>query len=429
MSEFELYHIDDRGQKVDLSDEQKELADKAKDRCAEKIKKDPEMTEDEYMAELYSKDHDEYLVNNGVLQCSMATPDFKLLRGKAYNVPSPDTTTFLNVTENPKAKCCGYLYHATVKDRKAGVNIPPFRCNCDREPHNEKEWSKLEEDESCLIEGTCKALINLCDEWDNLPTEKSYMMFWNEDRQGMVPGITMSSMLFCRHGGIITPVESGQTTYPYAGPGEFVGYLAYGGKSITQNPEEGYYMLYDGPTIAGVGDCYMFADIYDECGIEGKCALQGYGGTGSVLNTMGGHTTYGGATELDTDKGTLIFNEIERHAVAIGPSLQNPKFDTSTTAIDPKDMAYGTCVDVTIELNEKRYYIPAIITDVKGDTAYNGYYQTNVKFDGSRSDPREGDDIVEWYVKQGEGSKNKASGLKEFDLNGGIIIYRDVVMD
>ena len=62
------------------------------------------------------------------------------------------------------------------------------------------------------------------------------------------------------------------------------------------------------------------------------------------------------------------FNEIERHAVAIGPSLQNPKFDTSTTAIDPKDMAYGTCVDVTIELNEKRYYIPAIITDVKGDT-------------------------------------------------------------
>ena len=56
MSEFELYHIDDRGQKVDLSDEQKELADKAKDRCAEKIKKDPEMTEDEYMAELYSKE-------------------------------------------------------------------------------------------------------------------------------------------------------------------------------------------------------------------------------------------------------------------------------------------------------------------------------------------------------------------------------------
>ena len=125
-------------------------------------------------------------------------------------MPSPDTTTVLNVTENPRAKCCGYLYHATIKDRKAEFNVPPFRCNCDISPHNDKEWAKLEEDESCLTEGTCKALINLCDEWDNLPTEKSYLMFWNEDRQGMVPGITMSSMLFCRHGGIITAKTSGQ---------------------------------------------------------------------------------------------------------------------------------------------------------------------------------------------------------------------------
>ena len=74
----------------------------------------------------------------------------------------------------------------------------------------------MEEDESCITEGTCKVLINLNDEWDNLPAENSYLMFWNEDRCGMVPGITMSSMLFCRHGGIITPVMSGQTTKLYA---------------------------------------------------------------------------------------------------------------------------------------------------------------------------------------------------------------------
>ena len=36
MSEHELYHIDDRGRKVDLSDTQKELADEAKERSAEK---------------------------------------------------------------------------------------------------------------------------------------------------------------------------------------------------------------------------------------------------------------------------------------------------------------------------------------------------------------------------------------------------------
>lgn len=219
MSEYELYHIDDCGRKVDLSEEQKKLANEAKERSAEKIaekvEEDPEMTEDKYMAELYSKDHDEYLVNGAILKCSMAKDGYKLLHGKLYNVPSPDTTTVLNVTENPRAKCCGHFYHATKKDRKAEINIPPFRCNCDREPHNDKEWDKLEKDESCLIEGTCKALIDLCDEWDNLPTKKSYMMFWNEDMQGMVPGITMSSMLFCRHGGIITPDESGQTVWPY----------------------------------------------------------------------------------------------------------------------------------------------------------------------------------------------------------------------
>ena len=84
MDGYKLYHMDDSGRKVDLSDKQKELADQAKDRSA----------------------------------------------------------------ENPKAKCCGYLYHATVKDRKVKDNIPPFRCNCDREPHNEKEWAKLDAAES-----------------------------------------------------------------------------------------------------------------------------------------------------------------------------------------------------------------------------------------------------------------------------------------
>ncbi len=131
MSEYELYHIDDSGRKVNCSDKQKELANEAKNRSAEKIaqkaEEDSEITEDKYMAELYSKDHDEYLVNGAILQCNMATTDFKLLQGKGYNAPSPSRTTILNVTENPKAKCCGYRYHATVKDRKAGDNIPSFR--------------------------------------------------------------------------------------------------------------------------------------------------------------------------------------------------------------------------------------------------------------------------------------------------------------
>ncbi len=214
MDGYKLYHMDDSGRKVDLSDKQKELADQAKDRSAEKIAKaredDPGMTDDEYMLEEYADDHDEYLVDGARLKCSHAIREIKVIQGKIYRSVAPDTTTVLKVTENPKAKCCGYLYHATVKDRKVKDNIPPFRCNCDREPHNEKEWAKLEADETCLYEGTCKALIDLEDEWDNLPTMTPYLSFGNDGDEELISGITMSSVLFCRHGGFITPLTSGQ---------------------------------------------------------------------------------------------------------------------------------------------------------------------------------------------------------------------------
>ena len=192
MGEKGLFHYNDSGYKVDLSKQQEQLAEKA------------------YIDGFDPENHDEYLVNGAILTCSKAVTDVKVLHGRVYNVKKPSKETVLTVTENPQAKCCGYLYHATVEDRKVEINIPPFRCNCSREPHNDKEWDKLEADESCMEEGTCKALINLHDQWDNLPAENPYLLFWNEDRRGMVQGITMSSMLFCRHGGIITPVESGQ---------------------------------------------------------------------------------------------------------------------------------------------------------------------------------------------------------------------------
>lgn len=273
----------------------------------------------------------------------------------------------------------------------------------------------------------------VCFRMDHHKTMKFDTDLWKKE------GLTMLSTLLCTRGGVITIKMHGQIyleTYGgNRGPGKFVGYLAYGAKSITQNPEEGYYMLYDGPTVAGIGDCYMFADIYAKHCPGGYAALQGYGGEDCGLNPEGKHTTYGGATELDTDKGTLFYNGIERHAVAIGPSLQNPDFNKETKRIDPYDMAYGTCLDVTIELHSQTYYIPAVIVDVKAHTKVennskdSGYFQTNLGFDGSRDGNGKGQNIVEWYVKNEEGSQNKSTGLKDFNGNGGIIIYRDEVMD
>lgn len=160
----------------------------------------------------------------------------------------------------------------------------------------------------------------------------------------------------------------------YNGSARFVGYLAYGAKDITSDPDNGYYMLYDRPTVLGLGEQYFFTDIYEYCGDEPKGALQGYCGTASNLNKQGNTTTYGGQS-FDPYEGTLIFQGIKRHAIALGPKLQNP--DWVSGSAQPEDMAYGTAVDVAIQMDDgNTYYIPAIITDIKAHTYPTGILQT-----------------------------------------------------
>lgn len=273
--------------------------------------------------------------------------------------------------------------------------------------------------------------MNLSDKWDNLPSETKYFTYTDvsEDGSEEKEGINMMSMLFCKHGGLITPVSSGQTK---AGKtGKFVGYLAYGCKSITQNPEEGYYMLYDGPTVDGEGEVHMFADIYRTCGVRPYGALQGYGTEG--LNHQAG-TVYEGENDYNGTNGVLFHNGIYRHAVAIGPTLQNPNFSYNDKGlVDVSDMIYGTCIDITIEFEGETYYIPAVIVDIKAHTSPDGCIQSDtllVDKDGdNKTDDNgrqsAGGNIVEWYVEQKVNGKNKSEGLMQFDTNGGIIIYRD----
>lgn len=213
MGDYKRTYRNDRGYTVDASEKLKELTDDAIARCYNE--EETTLSEEEYMAALYPKNHDEYLVNGAILTCNRASLDVKIYRGRIYNVVNPHQKTFLNVTENPKAEVCGHLYHATIRDAVKDTNITPFHCNCSIEPHNDEEWDTLEADDSYKTEGTCKALMKLNVEWDNLPADVEYLRFWNEDRFGKIPGITMSSMLFCKHGGIITPFFSGQTPEQY----------------------------------------------------------------------------------------------------------------------------------------------------------------------------------------------------------------------
>ncbi len=207
----------------------------------------------------------------------------------------------------------------------------------------------------------------------------------------------------------------------------FVGYLAYGCNEITMDSDAGFYRLYDRPTLQSEGEQYFFDDLYEEYGFTAFGSLQGYGSEQGDMNEQG-DTTYGGQT-LDPYEGTLIYNGVERYAIAIGPKLQNPEWEYES-GMDAEDMAYGTCVDISIQFNGNTYYIPAIIVDVKWHTAPDGIYQTNRSCTDMSVDNRggKGRNIVEWYVIQDDGN-DKTTGLSQFNHGSSIIIYRDEVLE
>lgn len=123
MGDYKRTYTNDRGYVVDASSKLKELADDAVARCYNG--EETTLSEEEYMAALYPKNHDEYLVNGAILTCNKATKDVKILRGDVYNVYQPCKYILLHVTENPHAKVCGHLHHATIRDSVVNTNIKP----------------------------------------------------------------------------------------------------------------------------------------------------------------------------------------------------------------------------------------------------------------------------------------------------------------
>lgn len=142
---------------------------------------------------------------------------------------------------------------------------------------------------------------------------------------------------------------------------------------------------------------------------------------------MNGNTTYGGQN-LDPYEGTLVFQGIKRHAIALGPKLQNP--DWVSGPAKGKDMAYGTAVDVAIQMDDgNTYYIPAIITEIKAHTYPTGILQTGDSLaSNSNTAKKEGTNIVEWYTVK-EVPENKSAGLNYYNTKGSLIIYRDAVLE
>ena len=219
-----------------------------------------EIVDAEICRRLNDNEDDEYLVDGALLSCTSAKWEaFDLSDGGKIEIDGVEeksktgkATEYLRVPENPMS--ANDLRYATVSDTKQGWNIMPFPCNC-KEPASFAQEDIIKENKvDCQSHGVCKYLMDLEEEWENYDFKETlsfsvpvpvpvpfselapvsvsvsvpYKDFmdeaatseledtqmseiWAKDTAQKKKGITMTSVLFCKHGGFIYPRTSGQT--------------------------------------------------------------------------------------------------------------------------------------------------------------------------------------------------------------------------
>ena len=217
-----------------------ELQQKMVDDTAERNDLSDEEIEAFFYENYEDKESTEYIVDGAILTCTNCTIEDRYIKneinpsgtleaitGYCYYAPideSINRSEFpnigkkalgrLTVTENPAAEA-NSLKYATVTDCVKENNIPYFG-NCLRAPDSELEMytfnaihKEANQGMEKRKEGSCKYLMKLESEWENYEIGQSFLSF-PDDAKGQQSGITMTSMLFCKHGGFIYPVTSGQ---------------------------------------------------------------------------------------------------------------------------------------------------------------------------------------------------------------------------
>ncbi len=172
----------------------------------------------------------EYLVNSAVLTCEQSTNETQNIKVRdkvldfsvmdngimAGGVPVDKDKVLGNliVTQTKRAEIRGEK-HATTVDYCVERNIPSFG-NCKNIKYNDSEKERMLEGAiKDKTHGNCKYLIKIMNEWEDEDLQKLPLQF--DTRAGMKNGLTMTSMLFCAHGGWIYPVTSGQSDLGVSG--------------------------------------------------------------------------------------------------------------------------------------------------------------------------------------------------------------------
>lgn len=225
MEKWEKYLEGDYDEKGNLIKKYKQRKDD--ENQAKEIEEQIEKMYDYYIKRADIK---KYLVDGAVLRCNQTTLEpFKMSDGTEIKLEFDENVetdsedekknqterryTELHVTDRQISD--NELPHATVLDCIQGKNIYPFKCNCKLADDREEEYQNIKNDPECTKKGVCQYLMKLNDRWENLPTNGKYETVTVKDsedeiKEKTVECITMTSVLFCKHGGLITPVNSGQ---------------------------------------------------------------------------------------------------------------------------------------------------------------------------------------------------------------------------
>lgn len=213
-----------------IQEAQEKAYETEKERIAEQYKEEGKSIE-ELMADYANGDrYKEYLVHTAILTCDQATvDDFILPNGQKVSLCDRRESRKqgeLEVDDNPVSS--NGLYYATVRDTIVRYNIPNFLCNCKQAQISREEMINIMKDKDCYKFGVCRHLMKLEERWNNMPMQEgSYMAVTDSYPVGEgvtfefptreSKGITMTSVLFCKHGGIIYPITSGQECIEEAG--------------------------------------------------------------------------------------------------------------------------------------------------------------------------------------------------------------------
>lgn len=274
--------------------------------------------------------------------------------------------------------------------------------------------------------------MRLESEWENYEIGQSFQSF-DDDVEGNKTGITMTSMLFCKHGGFIYPVTSGQV-YLKENPrsiskeGKYalmyweilnkyslsMGYLVLspeGDKLLAIKP----HLVGDGSITFGVGDYITPEDVdfYVENGLEDLQLLEAYDAVNDKGYSCYNPKTINEVYKKYKDKGVSIDICIEKYELDLEEvEYKINNFLDSLTGVSISQRQYDALVIMRYQLG----HLNELTDLIKNDDWNKSTWESTLKTMRGNKQPER----TEWEMEImfGTGKYSLDINGKQFALDG-----------